>query len=53
MSVNPDLFLFSFVSIQIGFRTAVPVGAAQGGTIGIALGVIAYLLYSKTNDHRV
>ena len=37
----------------VGFRVAPVLGFAQGGGLGLALGVIAYVVYSRVADTRV
>ena len=37
----------------IGFRINPVVGMAQGGGLGIAMGVIIYFAYSKLADQRI
>lgn len=37
----------------IGFRVSPMLGFAQGGGIGVGLGVLAYVAYSRTVDMRV
>ncbi len=37
----------------VGFPSGVALGFGQGGSLGIAVGVVAYLVYSRTVDQRV
>jgi hypothetical protein len=38
---------------SVGFPSGVGLGFGQGGSLGIAIGVVAYLVYSRTMDQRV
>ncbi len=37
----------------VGFRVSPMLGFAQGGGIGVGLGVLAYVIYSRSVDTRV